>query len=91
MKQFTKEEFERLLGMYLKSIRNSKNMSQEQFAEILEIHRNYVGSIENGKRNVSAYMLINILSKLSIRLSDFEKKCNLLYENQIHKKADTSQ
>ena len=74
MNLLSKKIFKKQIGVYLKSIRESRSMSQEQFAELIGVHRNYVGSIERGERNISGYMLLRILHSLSISLSDFEKK-----------------
>ena len=44
-------------GFKIKEIRNSKGLSQEKLAEMAQLHRTYVSSLELGQRNVS---LVNI-------------------------------
>lgn len=44
-------------GLAVRSLRKTKNMSQEQLAEKAQLDRTYIGGIERGERNIS---LINI-------------------------------
>ena len=47
-----------LFGKRVRQLRLGLGLSQEKLAEIAELHRNYVGGVERGERNVS---LINIV------------------------------
>ena len=40
-------------GARLKSIRLDQGISQEKLAELAELHRTYVSSVERGQRNVT--------------------------------------
>ena len=44
-------------GQRIKSLRMQKKLTQEEFAEICGLHKNYIGMVERGERNPS---LINI-------------------------------
>lgn len=55
-----KEKF----GQKVKQLREEKNFSIEQLANISNVDRNYISDIEKGKRNVS----IEIIEKLSLGL-----------------------
>ena len=47
-----------LFGKRVRELRLALGLSQEKLAEISDLHRNYVGGVERGERNVS---LINIV------------------------------
>jgi len=42
-----------VFGRNLRQRRTNFGLSQEAFAEIVQIHRTYVGAVERGERNVS--------------------------------------
>ena len=44
-------------------------MSQEEFAEAVQLHRTYIGSVERGERNVSLVNLARIAKALKLSLS----------------------
>lgn len=46
--------------------RKKKNLSQEKLAELANIHRTYIGQIENGKRNVALKNVAKIAKALGI-------------------------
>ena len=65
-------------GLRVQKLRKSKNLSQEQFADICELHRTYVGMIERGEKNIGLCNL-EIISKfldlkISYILSEYEKR-----------------
>lgn len=51
-------------GEKVRKLRTELGISQEQLAELCDLHRTYIGSVERGERNIS---LLNIL-RLSVAL-----------------------
>lgn len=45
------DDLRQALGRNLRRHRQQLGLSQEQFAEFLGFHRNFVGELERGKRN----------------------------------------
>ena len=52
------------LGKNLKQERIFRKLSQEKFAEFLDIHTNYYSSLERGERNPTLKIIQQIASKL---------------------------
>lgn len=58
-------------GQRVKELRLEKELSQEKLANIAEIDRTYMTSLENGRRNVSLQNIEKILKALGVELSVF--------------------
>jgi transcriptional regulator with XRE-family HTH domain len=59
-----KENIKLKFGHTIKKLRKEKGISQEKLAELSDLHRTYIGSLEMGKRNVS----LENINKLAIAL-----------------------
>lgn len=57
------------LGRVIRDRRRNLGYSQESFAEVVNLHRTYVGSVERGERNISLQNLVRIADALGVRLS----------------------
>ena len=57
------------LGNKIRFLRHQKQLTQEQLAELTDLHRTYIGGIERGERNVSLINLIRIAKALNITVS----------------------
>ena len=61
------------LGNRIKSLRNTRNISQEKFALMIDMDRTYFSSVESGKRNVSIQNIKKIADGLDVTLSELFK------------------
>ena len=56
-----------LFGKRVRELRLARGLSQEKLAEIADVHRNYVGGVERGERNVSLVNIVKLARGLSVR------------------------
>lgn len=68
-----KQEFASAIGKHLRSIRESKNMSQEQLSNKAGYYHTYVNKIEQGKYSPSLHTIWRLSHALGISLSEFFK------------------
>ncbi len=55
-------------GEKLRSLRTSKNLSQEKIAELADLDRTYISSVELGKRNISIMNICRLASALQVKI-----------------------
>jgi transcriptional regulator with XRE-family HTH domain len=55
-----------IVGRNLRAYRKARGLSQEEFAEVLGVHRTYMGGIERGERNLTLKSLERIAAKLDL-------------------------
>lgn len=60
-----------IIGKVIKKIRKEKKLSQQQLADLLDVDRQYVWRLENGKINFTMDYLDKIIKKLDCEYSDF--------------------
>jgi len=58
------------LGERIRDLREKKKLSQETLAFDLDVHRTYVGLIEQARRFPSMQMLIRIAEELDVTLAE---------------------
>ena len=58
-----------LLGLAIRKRRQELGWSQEQLAEVADVHRNFVGHVERGEQNVSIDSLVRFSVSLKTNLS----------------------
>ena len=62
-----------LVAKNLRKIRESKKISQEKLAEVAELHRTYISSVERGERNVTIDSMERFAKALDIDIRDLLK------------------
>ena len=60
-----------LVGKRVKELRNNIGISQEELADIAELDRTYITSVEWGKRNISIVNIEKLAKALKVSLSEF--------------------
>lgn len=54
------------VGARVRHLRTTAGYSQEGFAELVGLHRTYIGSVERGERNVSLDNIARIAAALEV-------------------------
>ncbi|MCU0518228.1 MAG: helix-turn-helix domain-containing protein [Oscillatoria sp. Prado101] len=60
-------------GEQVRNFRKARGLSQEELAELAGLHRNYIGGIERGERNVALLNILRLAKALEISPSDLLK------------------
>ena len=58
-----------LFARNLQNARKARGLSQEKLAELAELHRTYIGSVERGERNVSVDNMEKLANAVGVELS----------------------
>jgi len=62
-----------LFSNNVRKFRHELKISQEELAEIAEVHRTYIGSVERGERNITINVMEKISNALNKPIVDFFK------------------
>lgn len=68
----SRKELKRLqqsFGEHLRTMRHDRLMTIEQLAELVDLHPNYVGSVERGERNLSLFNIWRLAGGLDVSVS----------------------
>ena len=60
----------RILADNIRAFRREKNISQEELADVCNLHRTYVGSVERGERNVTLSTLETLAAALDVSVPE---------------------
>ena len=66
----------KVLADNIRRYRKARGISQEEFADLCQLHRTYIGSVERGERNVTLSTLEAIADAMGIRVSDLLTESN---------------
>jgi transcriptional regulator with XRE-family HTH domain len=58
------------VGQRIKELREARQWSQEEFADRCGVHRTYIGSAENGARNLTIQVLTMFARAFGLRVSE---------------------
>ncbi len=59
-------DLQRAVGQNLRAYREAKGLSQEAFADVLGVHRTYMGGVERGERNLTLKTVERIAERLGV-------------------------
>jgi transcriptional regulator with XRE-family HTH domain len=59
-------ELQRRVGRNLRVFREARGLSQEAFAEVLGVHRTYMGAVERGERNLTLRSVERLAARIGI-------------------------
>jgi transcriptional regulator with XRE-family HTH domain len=63
-------ELRKIIASNIRQYRKRHNLSQEKFAQICELHRTYIGSIERAEKNITLKTLCTLASVLEISVPE---------------------
>ena len=55
------------IGKQVRKLRLERGLSQEKLAELANLHRNYVGGVERGERNIAIINIVALAHALRVR------------------------
>lgn len=59
-------ELQKIVGENLRTYRTAQGLSQEQFAEVLDVHRTYMGGVERGERNLTLKSVERLAARINV-------------------------
>jgi len=66
-------DIQKTIGKNIRGLRNTKKISQERLAELSDLDRTYIQSIEKGDRNISVEVLLKLATGLNVQVTEILK------------------
>ena len=66
-------DLQKTISRNLRAYRMERGLSQEAFAEVLGVHRTYMGGVERGERNLTLKSVERMAEKLEMEARDLLK------------------
>ena len=63
-------DHQKKVGRNIRSYRQRRGLSQEAFAEVLGVHRTYMGGLERGERNLTLRSLERIAEQMGVEVEE---------------------
>lgn len=63
-------DLQRTVGANLRAYRLERGLSQEAFAEVLGVHRTYMGGVERGERNLTLKSVEKMAERLGVEVGE---------------------
>lgn len=57
---------QRVVGRNIRLLRQERGLSQEELADVLGVHRTYMGGVERGERNLTLRTLERLADRLDV-------------------------
>ena len=63
-------DLQKTVGTNLRAYRLERGISQEAFAELMGVHRTYMGGVERGERNLTLNSVERMAEKLGVEVEE---------------------
>ena len=64
------EEVLKKIGLNFRVERTIRTLSQEKFAELANVHTNYIGKVERGEQNLTVKKIVALANSLNVPVEE---------------------